>query len=291
MHIAFATQDDTGALWEMWKICFGDDDSYINAYFKNVYRPENTLIAWENDVRLGSLQMLPHTFYIDGTAHRSMYIGGVCVLPAYRKRGIASELMHFAETHMISRGIELSFLVPFSFSFYEKLGYRAISFLSEFSGPTSALTPYVMQDVSPVETKIPPTLAYSQFAARFPVFLGRDEERFEKEIFPLSESAKCYALPHDAGYILCASRGEILDVLEIAYKDEAALSRLLGFIHAQKDKHVSFRIRAAADGTLRKFLCENTITEKRFPHGMIKTFIPLSLPCSFENYINMLGWF
>ncbi len=291
MHIAFATHEDTVALREMWKICFGDDDSYINAYFENVYHPENTLVAWEDGARAGSLQMIPHTFILDGHSHRSMYIGGVCVLPAYRKRGIASALMAFAENYMQEIGMELAFLVPFSFAFYEKLGYRAISFLSEFSGPISALPPFIKTDIFPTETELVPSLAYSQFAARFPAFLERDATRYEKEIFPLSESAKHFALPSDAGYVLCASRGEVLDVLEIVYKDEEALSRLLGFIYAQSEAHTSFRIRAAADGVLRKFLCENTITEKRFPHAMVKTFADISVPCSFDNYIHMIGWF
>lgn len=291
MHISFATHEDTAALREMWKVCFGDGDSYVNAYFENVYRPLNTLIAWEDGIRLGSLQMIPHAFVAGGVAHRSMYIGGVCVLPPYRKRGIASKLMHFAENYMQENDMALSFLVPFSFAFYEKLGYRAISFLSEYTGPISALSPFMKKDVLPNEIKMAPTSAYSQFSAHFPIFLKRDAARYDKEIFPLSESAKCFVLPSDAGYVLGTSHGEIFDVIEIAYKDEEALSHLLGFIYANGSTHKMFRIRAAADGMLRKILCENTITEKRFPHAMAKTFSPISLPCAFENYINMIGWF
>ena len=288
MEILFATHADTDALRDMWKTCFGDSDSYINAYFENVYRPENTIIAREGGTPIGSLQMIPHRMYIEGCARRVVYIGGVCVLPPYRNRGIASRLMAFSENHMKANGVDLAFLVPFSFAFYEKLGYRAISFLSEYTGETAALAPFSKHDMVPSETATAPTAAYRAYASRFPVFLERDTVRFEKEILPLSERARLFSLWGDAGYFL-ANFGEVCDVLAISYKDEEALRNLLGCI--QNSSCQRFRIRTAADGALRKILCENTITETRYPHAMAKVFSDISLPCSFQNYINMIGWF
>lgn len=46
----------------MWKTVFDDPDAYMDVYFRDKYRNENTLVYIENDKAVASLQMLPHTF-------------------------------------------------------------------------------------------------------------------------------------------------------------------------------------------------------------------------------------
>ena len=46
----------------MWKTVFDDPDAYMDVYFRDKYRNENTLVYIENDKAVASLQMLPHAF-------------------------------------------------------------------------------------------------------------------------------------------------------------------------------------------------------------------------------------
>ena len=291
MNISFASERDTPFVRRIWKECFGDTESYMDAFFSFLYSPDKTLVAKQNGTCVGVLQVFPHTFFVNGKAHKAMYIGGVSVLPAYRMQGIAKKLMAEAELYMQKENIEISFLVPFSFSFYEKMGYKCISYLSEFSGNTAELKPFARTYTkSELETSSLPA-AYKNYAGNFKLYLERDGDRFSKEIIPLCENCSVFLLPENAGYLIYEIKDKTFTGLEMAYKDENSLRGLLAYIYEQKGKCEIFSLRASADGFLRNILCENTITERRFPHAMAKTFSNLEISDSMENYINMLGWF
>ncbi len=291
MNISFAGEKDTEAVRFLWEECFGDTPSYIDAYFSAVYKPSCTLVARDGDKVVGALQMLPRPLSVNGIVQKSAYIGGVSVLPSHRLRGIASALMRAAEAHLEENGYSLAFLVPFRFSFYEKLGYSCMSFLSEFSGEISALAPFVSlsDKVRPVLGQ--PLAAYNAFAAKSALYMERTLTLYENEFTKLSENSSFVSLSDDSGYLLYTTKEDTLFVLEIAYKNEEALRALLGFIYAQHKTHTRFCIRTAASGDMRKLLCENTILESRYPHSMVKALVPIDLPDSMDAYINMIGWF
>ncbi len=291
MEVSFASENDIQSIRYIWQYCFKDSKSYMDAFFSSVFKAKNTLVVRENATTIAALQMFPHTLMIDGKAYKSMYIGGVSVLPAYRKRGFATLLMERAEAFIKSQGIEISFLVPFSFEFYKKLGYSCISFLSEYEGEISALKPFISVDGDFSSEMTAPILGYSTFSQKFSLYAARDAKRFENEILPLCEGAYLYSLKKDNGYLLYTLFGKKMNVLELAYKDEKALRQILGFIYSHRSDVKTFCIRASAGGDLRKLLCENTITEKRYPHAMAKALTDVPFPDSMDSYINMLGWF
>ncbi len=291
MIISFASDNDTPDVRHIWKECFGDTDSYMNAFFSSAYKPEQTLVAKIDGTTVGALQLFPHTIFKDGKTYNSIYIGGVSVLPEYRMQGISKKLMTAAEDHMQKNKIEISFLVPFSFAFYEKMGYKCISYLSEYSGKISALAPFVLPFEKSSCNGVSLSVAYHFFAEKFDLYLERNDNRFQNEIFPLCENCSVCLLSNNEGYLIYEIKNREFMVLEIAYKDERALRSLLGFIYNNKNICDVFTIRTAADGVLRKLLCENTIIEKRLPHAMAKTFGELKINDSMQNYINMLGWF
>jgi ribosomal protein S18 acetylase RimI-like enzyme len=83
------------------------------------------VIAWDGDVAVGSARF-----------HREpdhLYVGRVAVPPEFRRRGIASELMRFLETHARSLGlpetrVEVRMALPSNIALYESLGYLPISY-------------------------------------------------------------------------------------------------------------------------------------------------------------------
>lgn len=290
MEIAFATKKDEAYVRSMWKYCFHDSENYMDAFFSHVFKQENTIIAYENNVPIGSVQMYPHTLVINGVEHKAIYIGGLCVLPSYRGKGVAKKLMTYAEDYMKKTKVSISFLVPFSFEYYRRLGYECMSFLSELSGSIEDLKPYILSDCTMHPSSLPPVEIYHKFSNHFSLFARRNVSSYESEIFPLCKDAYCYSLDNNGGYILYTISGDVFNVLEIVYEDEFALKNILGFIYAHRAELKSFRIRTSADGYLRRLLCENSITESRFPHAMCKTFSEVTIPDTMQNYINMLGW-
>lgn len=124
--IKFADDSTKQQVWDMWKTVFGDADSYMELYFRTKYRNENTLLYFEGDKAVASLQMLQFNFTFCGTEIPIYYLSGVSTLPEARKKGYMHELL--IESYKISkeRGIPLMLLVPqeeWLLNFYDKYGF------------------------------------------------------------------------------------------------------------------------------------------------------------------------
>lgn len=127
--IQFANEHTMPLVRQMWKTCFGDADDFLDILFKYKYRNENTLIYFDGDKAVASLQMLPYTMTFYGEEIPFAYLAGLCTLPEYRRRGYMDQLIHRAHYVIAERGIPLSVLVPaedWLYGFYEKYGYEKV---------------------------------------------------------------------------------------------------------------------------------------------------------------------
>src|SRR5688500_5962589 len=82
------------------------------------------VLAWDGDAAVGSARFHPERDHL--------YIGRVAVPPAFRRRGIATEIMRFLEEHARSLGfvetrVEVRQALPANVALYESLGYIPIS--------------------------------------------------------------------------------------------------------------------------------------------------------------------
>lgn len=127
--IRYADDSTAPLVRQMWKICFEDDDEYIDIYFAHKYHNENTLIYFEDEAPVASLQMLPYTITFYKQPIPFYYLAGLCTLPEYRKRGYMDRLIHKAHIEIENRGIALSILIPaedWLYGFYENYGYTQV---------------------------------------------------------------------------------------------------------------------------------------------------------------------
>ncbi len=127
--IKFADEHTKPLVRQMWKICFGDSDEFLDIHFTYKYKNENTLIYFEGDIAVASLQMLPYTITFYQEKVPFAYLAGLCTLPEYRKRGYMDKLIRKAHRILVDRNIPLSILIPaedWLFHFYEKYGYEQV---------------------------------------------------------------------------------------------------------------------------------------------------------------------
>lgn len=111
---------------DMWKICFGDSDSYMDIYFREKYQNENTLIYFESDKAVSSLQMLPFLFTFHHAEIPIAYYSGLSTLPEARKKGYMAALIRKSFDELFEKEIPLGVLVPQNeglFKFYEPFGF------------------------------------------------------------------------------------------------------------------------------------------------------------------------
>jgi len=124
--IKFADNNTKPLVWSMWKTVFGDKDEYIDLIFTEKYKDENTLLYFEENKPVASLQMFPYTIRFYGQPVTFYYLAGLCTLPEYRNKGYMGKLLLESFKVMQERNIALSILVPaeeWLFGYYEKYGY------------------------------------------------------------------------------------------------------------------------------------------------------------------------
>lgn len=108
---------------DLWQRAFSDPEVFVNAYFDTMWQGENAITMLENGQVIGALQLVPYSLSVRGLPLKCSYIVGVSTAPEHRNRGVAKTLMKAALQKQKERGEVLSLLIPFSYPFYEKMGY------------------------------------------------------------------------------------------------------------------------------------------------------------------------
>lgn len=124
--IVFADDKLKSEVMQMWKICFGDSDEFIDLYFRTKYRNENTLVKMVDGEAVASLQMIPYEMTFGDGRISTIYISGACTLPEKRNNGYMKELMNAAFIEMKKRDVVLTTIIPQNkelSGFYKKMGY------------------------------------------------------------------------------------------------------------------------------------------------------------------------
>lgn len=127
--IRFADKKTTSVVKDMWQVCFGDTDAFMELLFRRQFKEENTLIYFNGDEAVASLQMLPYTISFYGKIIPFAYMAGLCTLPGHRRKGYMELLIHEAHGILAKKNIPLAILVPaeeWLFDFYTKYGYEQV---------------------------------------------------------------------------------------------------------------------------------------------------------------------
>lgn len=115
-------------LKKLWKLCFPEDsDVFIDFYFDEVYKNEETLVIVKNDQLIASLQMIPFPLKINQSISFAGYISGAMTHPDFRKKGYMEVLLKASFEKMKEKGFDYTFLIPqekWLFDMYAKFGYE-----------------------------------------------------------------------------------------------------------------------------------------------------------------------
>ncbi len=119
-------------LKKMWQICFQDELSYVDFYYENRFKEENTYVYKKGEEIVGMLTLLPASYrYSEEETLPIHYVYAVATLPKAREQGIASELLEEAGRTSEEKYSAGTILVPANkelFSYYERRGYQTIYF-------------------------------------------------------------------------------------------------------------------------------------------------------------------
>lgn len=124
--IRYADRSMVPQLQELWKLCFGDPQGYIDLFFERRFREKETLVELEGERVKGMLFLLPITVITPLGEMDARYVYGVATHPDFRGQGVSTRLLHQAHREMEKEDVILSLLQPASkelFGFYADRGY------------------------------------------------------------------------------------------------------------------------------------------------------------------------
>lgn len=264
---------------DLWSYCFYDADPYLSWFFDNVFKPENTVAAIENDKILSAMQLLDYDVVIRGKAYPCTYIAGVSTLPEFRGKGLATKVMAFAEEVAKLRGKDFALLTPSIDNFYEKFEYTSCYERLEYSYCPTDFKPDKsgcvahkagLADASDMAT------AYEGFCKFFDGYVKRTEKDFADIIEQYSlENGGVYIFydkqDNPVSYIVYDLTDRTIFADEIVYTCKAGLDAALEFIYlhgSQVDRCVIF---APSHSLLNSTLYSRQIEIKYIPTVMVKS--------------------
>ena len=137
------------ALRQLWKLAFGDPDSFLDGFFRAGFSPDRCRYLTEGETVTSALYWLDCQYAGETYA----YLYAVATHPEHRGQGLCRRLM--AETHAFlkNQGYAGVLLVPQEESlrkFYGSMGYETATSVSEFTC-APAEEPVPIREIGPEE--------------------------------------------------------------------------------------------------------------------------------------------
>lgn len=130
-----AKKEDVKQLKEIWKLCFGDEDSFIDLYFNNRDWVNETVVLLQWGQPVSMLTLIPAVLTgADGSRCSASMIYAVATHPDYQKCGFADRLIEFGNRCLSEKHTLVTLLVPAGealFRYYEKRGYSSGFYVRE----------------------------------------------------------------------------------------------------------------------------------------------------------------
>ena len=116
-------QEQISGLRQLWKLAFGDTDTFLDIFFDRAFSLDRCLCTWEADTVLAAL----YWFDCEVWGRKIAYLYAVATHPAYRGRGLCHRLMESVHEILGARDYAGVILVPQEENlrkFYGGMGYR-----------------------------------------------------------------------------------------------------------------------------------------------------------------------
>ena len=138
----------TESLKRLWRVVFGDPDSFIDSFFETAYSPDRCLYIEAEGEAVSALYWFDCAY----AGGKLAYIYAVATQPDHRGKGLASCLLEKAHAVLTERGYAGSVLKPAKglFPFYERLGYETCGYIRRFHGEAASV-PAEIRALSPAE--------------------------------------------------------------------------------------------------------------------------------------------
>ncbi|MDR1554295.1 MAG: GNAT family N-acetyltransferase [Prevotellaceae bacterium] len=113
----------------LYKLCFDDNDKFVNFYFNKRYTEKNHFTILKNHNPVAALQVIPYTMTFFDAKIDLAYLSAICTHPDFRRQGLMVKLLEKTYRQLFNDGIYATFLIPAElhlFDVYRKNDYETI---------------------------------------------------------------------------------------------------------------------------------------------------------------------
>lgn len=135
----------------LWKNVFGDEDGYIDLFFKSQYENSYTFAEFDGDKIISALYLLKCRITVNSRTYNGLYLYAAATDSAYRKRGLMGKLLNEAETFAEENGFDFVSLVPASdylYTYYERFGFITAMYKSYETLDTAKNPDIILREVT-----------------------------------------------------------------------------------------------------------------------------------------------
>ncbi len=252
MRIDFATEEDKNQVKDIWKYCFTDTQAFVKWYFDNKYQSENTLVVYEQNNIVSTLQLIPYKILFEKKEVEVSYVVGVDTLPEARGKGYVKHLLQKTIEVLRERQQFICILLPFEDAFYKKYGWETCYYQKKYkllpqeikrvAKPYGNLRKVDFQKDIKVLGDV-----YRQFIKNKNGCILRTTQNWQHILADfLMEKYAGYIINDEAGkvqgYIFYRIEDNVFSIFEMAYENEKAYQGLLWFayVHSAQAKTIAW---------------------------------------------------
>mgnify|MGYP002510191890 CR=1 FL=1 len=196
----------------------------------------------DKDELMASMVAIPMPFYYEGKTVSGYGIGGVNTYPHHRKKGAIRAMFEKMLRDAYEEGKMLSYLYPFSESFYGKFGYCRMNNSTRYTFALQGIPEKTWMGSFELYREGQEDImsacreAYKSYASRFNLMVEREEPDW-KNLEDAKESVNNHylylyrdAAGKPAGYIVFWGRDKNLTCREFIFRDYETLGDMLAFM-------------------------------------------------------------
>jgi predicted acetyltransferase len=273
--------DEYDRLTDIFIYCFPaqrEHADFTRQQVKILYPPENILCFYQDDQLEALVMVEEHKTYMNGIAMPTAGLSNVSSMPEGRHQGRITQLIVEWLRSFKEKGIYLSMLGPFSYEYYERLGWgQAFERLScqipieHFSGfkRQGAMKPASAQDIPVLDC------IYEPMARKYNGCFLRNADIWQQGHFMDRWTGKnrfiylyCSASGIPEGYISYNIKDQQMEVREFCANSLYAMQGIMNFIYAHQAQCSQVLMTLPPDALLVRLL-PNPRFETRLQAGMM----------------------
>jgi predicted acetyltransferase len=232
---------------DLWSLCFGlDSEFHAESELKFAKHHASHVFAVQHRGRIcATLAVVDFEMQLNGKIIACAGIANVATDPSHRRGNLVKGLMLHSLSALHAENVPVTALHPFSFPYYERMGFATTTFSYKIKVPTAWCRSIAKSgdsrnySLTPLTDFEPAAQVHERSLERWNVTLRRPKQRWQLKLFEFG--AKWRMFCHSDGYMLWNTRKVepmVLHISEWNYLTQDALLdglALLGTMESQVD--------------------------------------------------------